>query len=293
MCTIYRHIFSPLLSFQRCLICLCLRGSLKRRDARRKWGLLRWSLRTRLKLLPLRTLYPPLQPTSSTLCLTRHRPPCQTSRKSESGASLASEIHFHESYLTRSPVHRIVEETQSSPVVIEEIAICFFSLLENILRAENLSTTSTVRNRPVLVRLSVLAPVQMIYILLSQLEDKVQTWQSCPASTLNTWFSAVPCWSDLVLQALQFLAGETKGEKSATKYSCDLKKKNAAVFIHTRNLGLPDGMMALPSGFSPFVEFSDESQQWRWIGKRQTKSQVVVKADKVFFSSMIVVGHLL
>lgn len=27
-------------------------------------------------------------------------------------------------------------------------------------------------------------------------------------------------------------------------------------------------MMALPSGFSPFVEFSDEIQQWRWIGKR-------------------------
>lgn len=109
----------------------------------------------------------------------------------------------------------IVEETQSSPVVIEEIAISFFSLLENILRAENLTTTS-------------------------MLEDKVQTWQSCPASTLNTWFSAVPCWSDLVLQALQFLAGETK-----------------------------DGMMALPSGFSPFVEFSDESQQWRWIGPTQ------------------------
>lgn len=27
-------------------------------------------------------------------------------------------------------------------------------------------------------------------------------------------------------------------------------------------------MMAMPSGFSPFVEFSDEIQQWRWIGKR-------------------------
>lgn len=27
-------------------------------------------------------------------------------------------------------------------------------------------------------------------------------------------------------------------------------------------------MMALPSGFSPFVEFSDETQQWRWIGKK-------------------------
>uniref|UniRef100_A0A8C4F3U2 Nuclear factor related to kappaB binding protein n=1 Tax=Dicentrarchus labrax TaxID=13489 RepID=A0A8C4F3U2_DICLA len=66
------------------------------------------------------------------------------------------------------------------------------------------------------------------------LEEKVQMWQSSPASSLNVWFSSVPCWSDLVLQALQFLAGETKG-----------------------------------SGFSPFVEFSDESQHWRWIGPTQ------------------------
>lgn len=116
------------------------------------------------------------------------------------------------SFLRTCCVYRIVEESQSSPVVIEEIAISFFSLLENILRAENLSTTSMVRNPSVLVHLSVLAADQRIYILLPQLEDKVQTWQSCPASTLNTWFSAVPCWSDLVLHALQFLAGETKGE---------------------------------------------------------------------------------
>ncbi|XP_068600571.1 nuclear factor related to kappa-B-binding protein [Brachionichthys hirsutus] len=109
----------------------------------------------------------------------------------------------------------IVEECQSSPVIVEEIAVSFFSLLENILRTETLSSTSV-------------------------LEDKVQIWQSSPASSLNVWFSAVPCWSDLVVQALQFLAGETK-----------------------------DGMMALPSGFSPFVEFSDETQQWRWIGPTQ------------------------
>lgn len=38
-------------------------------------------------------------------------------------------------------------------------------------------------------------------------------WQASPASSLNVWFSAVPCWSDLVVQALQFLAGETKGRK--------------------------------------------------------------------------------
>lgn len=109
----------------------------------------------------------------------------------------------------------IVEESQSSPVTVEEIAVSFFSLLENILRADSLCSTS-------------------------MLEDKVQMWQSSPASSLNVWFSSVPCWSDLVLQALQFLAGETK-----------------------------DGMMALPSGFAPFVEFADESQQWRWIGPTQ------------------------
>uniref|UniRef100_A0A3Q1FGT0 Nuclear factor related to kappa-B-binding protein n=1 Tax=Acanthochromis polyacanthus TaxID=80966 RepID=A0A3Q1FGT0_9TELE len=109
----------------------------------------------------------------------------------------------------------IVEECQSSPVIVEEIAVSFFSLLENILRAECLASTLT-------------------------LEEKVQMWQSSPASSLNVWFSSASCWSDLVLQALQFLGGETK-----------------------------DGMMALPSGFSPFVEFVDESQQWRWIGKTQ------------------------
>ncbi|KAK5858401.1 hypothetical protein PBY51_002544 [Eleginops maclovinus] len=109
----------------------------------------------------------------------------------------------------------IVEECQSSPAPVEEIAISFFSLLESILATESLTSTSV-------------------------LEEKVQIWQSSPASSLNVWFSSVPCWSDLVLQALQFLAGETK-----------------------------DGMMALPSGFSPFVEFADESQQWRWIGPTQ------------------------
>ncbi|XP_047463179.1 nuclear factor related to kappa-B-binding protein isoform X2 [Mugil cephalus] len=109
----------------------------------------------------------------------------------------------------------VVEECQSSPVTVEEIAVSFFSLLENILRAENLASTS-------------------------MLEEKVQMWQSSPASSLNVWFTSASCWSDLVLQGLQFLAGETK-----------------------------DGMMALPSGFSPFVEFVDESQQWRWIGPTQ------------------------
>ncbi|KAM3601807.1 uncharacterized protein V6R79_019141 [Siganus canaliculatus] len=125
----------------------------------------------------------------------------------------------------------IVEEPQSSPVVVEEIAVSFFNLLENILRAENLLSTST-------------------------LEDRVQMWQSSPASSLNVWFSAVPCWSDLVLQALQFLAGETK-----------------------------DGMMALPSGFSPFVEFSDESQQWRWIGPTQDAEKDVSALCQLWLDS--------
>lgn len=56
------------------------------------------------------------------------------------------------------------------------------------------------------------------------------------------------------------------------------------MLLHTCDLGSSDGMMALPSGFSPFVEFSDESQQWRWIGKRESTSQVVVETDiQVFF----------
>ncbi|XP_072302292.1 nuclear factor related to kappa-B-binding protein isoform X2 [Eucyclogobius newberryi] len=108
----------------------------------------------------------------------------------------------------------MLDESQNSPVVVEEIAISFFSLLESILRTESLTT--------------------------SGIEEKIQLWQCSPASSLNPWFSSASCWSDLVLQALQFLAGETK-----------------------------DGRMALPSGFLPFVEFSDETQQWRWIGPTQ------------------------
>uniref|UniRef100_A0A3P9LXK4 Nuclear factor related to kappa-B-binding protein n=1 Tax=Oryzias latipes TaxID=8090 RepID=A0A3P9LXK4_ORYLA len=109
----------------------------------------------------------------------------------------------------------VVEDCQSSPGAVEEITASFFSLLESIFRTEGLASTL-------------------------MLEEKVQMWQMCPASSHNPWFSFASCWSDLVLQALQFLAGETK-----------------------------DGMMALPSGFSPFVEFVDECQQWRWIGATQ------------------------
>ncbi|KAJ3590806.1 hypothetical protein NHX12_008754 [Muraenolepis orangiensis] len=106
----------------------------------------------------------------------------------------------------------VIEECQSSPAAVDEISVSFFNLLETVMKTENLSSTSL-------------------------LEEKVQTWQSCPASALNPWFSFASCWSELVLPALQFLAGEAK-----------------------------DGMMTLPTGFSPYVEFGDQCQQWRWIG---------------------------
>ncbi|XP_027888267.1 nuclear factor related to kappa-B-binding protein isoform X1 [Xiphophorus couchianus] len=125
----------------------------------------------------------------------------------------------------------IVEEAQSSPVAVEEITASFFSLLESIFRAEGPASTL-------------------------MLEEKVQTWQSSPASSLNTWFSSASCWSDLVLQALQFLAGETK-----------------------------DGMMALPSGFSPFVEFVDDFQQWRWIGPTQDTEKDLIALCQLWLDS--------
>ncbi|XP_016084293.1 nuclear factor related to kappa-B-binding protein isoform X2 [Sinocyclocheilus grahami] len=108
-----------------------------------------------------------------------------------------------------------IDESQTSPETVEEIAMSFFHLLEDILRLESLATSSTV-------------------------EEKVQQWQSSPASTLNPWFSMAPCWSELVVSALQFLAGESKA-----------------------------GVMALPTGFVPFVEFKELSQQWKWIGPSQ------------------------
>uniref|UniRef100_A0A3B3DV93 Nuclear factor related to kappa-B-binding protein n=1 Tax=Oryzias melastigma TaxID=30732 RepID=A0A3B3DV93_ORYME len=130
--------------------------------------------------------------------------PCETLPLSEAPAAPSAHIS---SSLPEPPC--------TLPGALEEIAASFFSLLESIFRTEGLASTL-------------------------MLEEKVQMWQMSPASSLNPWFSSASCWSDLVLQALQFLAGETK-----------------------------DGMMALPSGFSPFVEFVDESQQWRWIGATQ------------------------
>jgi len=51
-----------------------------------------------------------------------------------------------------------------------------------------------------------------------QLEDKVIDWQTSPASALNTWFSFAPNWSELVLPALQYLTGDSRGKNSCQKY---------------------------------------------------------------------------
>ncbi|XP_019729115.1 nuclear factor related to kappa-B-binding protein [Hippocampus comes] len=125
----------------------------------------------------------------------------------------------------------ILEEPPSSPVVVEELAVSFFSLLETILRTEHLASTSL-------------------------LEEKVQMWQMSPASSLNAWFSSASCWSDLVLHALQFLAGESK-----------------------------EGVMALPSGFLPFVEFVDETQQWKWIGPTQDAEKDLIALCQLWLDS--------
>ncbi|XP_069038491.1 nuclear factor related to kappa-B-binding protein [Lepisosteus oculatus] len=133
-----------------------------------------------------------------------------------------------------------VEEVHSSPAQVEEITACFFTLLEDILRLEGQASVAT-------------------------LEERVQQWQASPASTLNPWFSGAPCWSDLVLPALHFLAGESKA-----------------------------GVLCLPAGFSPSVEFQERSQHWKWISPSQdcekdlnalcqlwleTKDQVVIKPE--------------
>ncbi|NWR44966.1 NFRKB protein, partial [Regulus satrapa] len=71
---------------------------------------------------------------------------------------------------------------------------------------------------------------------LSVLEDKVLDWQSSHASALNNWFSFAPNWSELVLPALQYLAGDSRDA---------------------------------PSSFSPFVEFKEKTQQWKLLGDYQ------------------------
>ncbi|XP_053059841.1 nuclear factor related to kappa-B-binding protein isoform X3 [Acinonyx jubatus] len=90
---------------------------------------------------------------------------------------------------------------------INEISSSFFSLLLEILLLEGQAS-------------------------LPMLEERVLDWQSSPASSLNSWFSAAPNWAELVLPALQYLAGESR---------------------------------AVPSSFSPFVEFKEKTQQWKLL----------------------------
>ncbi|XP_014112826.1 PREDICTED: nuclear factor related to kappa-B-binding protein isoform X4 [Pseudopodoces humilis] len=94
---------------------------------------------------------------------------------------------------------------------INEISSSFFFLLLEILFVEGPAT-------------------------LSVLEDKVLDWQSSHAGALNNWFSFAPNWSELVLPALQYLAGDSRDA---------------------------------PSSFSPFVEFKEKTQQWKLLGSYQ------------------------
>ncbi|KAM9450340.1 nuclear factor related to kappa-B-binding protein [Clarias gariepinus] len=154
-------------------------------------------------------------------------------------ASLSATVSDSTPVLLQSVKEEAMEESQNSPDLVEEIAISFFHLLEEILRPDSLTS--------------------------SLIEEKVQQWQASAASALNPWFSMAPCWSELVVPALQFLAGESKS-----------------------------GSMALPSGFIPYVEFIELTQQWKWIGTTQdsekdlnalcmlwleSKDQVVVKQE--------------
>ncbi|XP_038609431.1 nuclear factor related to kappa-B-binding protein isoform X3 [Tachyglossus aculeatus] len=68
---------------------------------------------------------------------------------------------------------------------------------------------------------------------LPMLEERILDWQSSPASTLNSWFSSASNWAELVLPALQYLTGDSQ---------------------------------AIPSSFSPFVEFKEKTQQWKLLG---------------------------
>uniref|UniRef100_A0A8C3VPP4 Nuclear factor related to kappa-B-binding protein n=1 Tax=Catagonus wagneri TaxID=51154 RepID=A0A8C3VPP4_9CETA len=94
---------------------------------------------------------------------------------------------------------------------VNEISSSFFSLLLEVLLLEGQAS-------------------------LPMLEERVLDWQSSPASSLNSWFSAAPNWAELVLPALQYLAGESR---------------------------------AVPSSFSPFVEFKEKAQQWKLLGQSQ------------------------
>ncbi|XP_073426178.1 nuclear factor related to kappa-B-binding protein isoform X2 [Dendrobates tinctorius] len=94
------------------------------------------------------------------------------------------------------------------PLLFNEISTSFFTLLLDILMVEG--------------------PCSLML-----LEEKVSHWQSSPASTLNSWFSAVPNWCDLVHSALMYLGADSKGTLS---------------------------------GFIPYVELKEKTQQWRCLG---------------------------
>lgn len=109
------------------------------------------------------------------------------------------------------PLTAVKEEPMDDvkpPLTFNEISACFFTLLLDILMLEGPSS-------------------------LMLLEDKVSHWQSSPASTLNSWFSAVPNWCELVHSALLYLGGDNKGTLS---------------------------------GFNPYVELKEKTQQWRCLG---------------------------
>ncbi|XP_069598460.1 nuclear factor related to kappa-B-binding protein [Ranitomeya imitator] len=109
------------------------------------------------------------------------------------------------------PLTAVKEEPMEDvkpPLLFNEISASFFTLLLDILMVEG--------------------PCSLML-----LEEKVSQWQASPASTLNSWFSAVPNWCDLVHSALVYLGADSKGTLS---------------------------------GFIPYVELKEKTQQWRCLG---------------------------
>uniref|UniRef100_A0A4W3H1W3 Nuclear factor related to kappaB binding protein n=1 Tax=Callorhinchus milii TaxID=7868 RepID=A0A4W3H1W3_CALMI len=78
-----------------------------------------------------------------------------------------------------------------------------------------------------------------------QIEEKVLEWQISAASALNLWYSVASNWTELVLPALRFLAGESTG-----------------------------GLAALPPNFTPYVSCRERGQ-WKWIGSSRDSEQEI------------------
>uniref|UniRef100_A0A4W3H3H5 Nuclear factor related to kappaB binding protein n=1 Tax=Callorhinchus milii TaxID=7868 RepID=A0A4W3H3H5_CALMI len=74
-----------------------------------------------------------------------------------------------------------------------------------------------------------------------QIEEKVLEWQISAASALNLWYSVASNWTELVLPALRFLAGEST---------------------------------ALPPNFTPYVSCRERGQ-WKWIGSSRDSEQEI------------------